>query len=81
MEEPRYFTNIGPAKGSILSRDRYGASGVMATRDNHIPIGMALGVTWDDQGRQLLRLTVNKVELPGLWVVVNREFRRWPTAG
>jgi hypothetical protein len=71
----RYFTNIGPERGPILYRDNYGAIGVLLAPDNHMPVGMALGFTWDDQGRQLYRLTLRKGgNRPGLWVVVDREF-------
>ncbi len=38
-------------------------------------------IAYEIQGSQLWRLTVHKVELPGLWVVVDREFRRCSTAG
>jgi hypothetical protein len=73
-----YFTNIGPKSGPILYRDShlYGGIGVLESRDNHHPVGMAFRATWDDQGRALWRLNVNKTELPGLWVVVDREFVR-----
>jgi hypothetical protein len=44
-----------------------------------MPIGMALGDRWEDQGRQLNRLTLkNGGDLPGMWVVVDREFVPWP---
>ncbi len=54
--------------------------GVYLTRDPepdrpHMPIGMAMGGDWDNQGRATWRLTVGKVGLPGLWVVVDRVFR------
>ena len=73
----RYFTNVGPAKGPILYRDwsLLGAIGVLQARDNHSSIGMAPGTGWDDQGRILWRIIMrDKIELPGLWVVVDREF-------
>ena len=79
VETTTYFTNIGPARGPILNRDfsLLGAIGVLAARGNHSPIGMALPTGWDEEGRILWRLTQRKgkVELPGLWVVVDREFR------
>jgi hypothetical protein len=64
-----YFTNIGP----ILWRHGYGAIGVLESRDNHMPIGMALEVGWDEAGRSLWRLTIHGAELPGPWVVVDRQ--------
>jgi hypothetical protein len=74
MADATYFTNIGPEKGPILWRDHHGAIGVLSAPDNHMPIGMALENRWDDQGRQLYRLIVRKVELPGLSVVIDRQF-------
>ena len=37
---------------------------------------MALCFTWDHQRRAVFRLVVNRVELPGRWLVIDREFRR-----
>jgi hypothetical protein len=40
-----------------------------------MPIGVAGGGAWDDQGRATWRLFLKKGgDLPGLWVVVDREF-------
>ena len=70
-----YFTNVGPKSGPIKYRDGHGAIGVMEARDKHMPIGVALGVGWDGRGVALWRLSVGEDELPGLWIVVDREFR------
>ena len=72
-----YYTNIGPKRGPYLYRDaKYaGAIGVLRARDDHMPIGMAIPGRWDDDGAALWKLTVHGVELEGLWVVVDREFR------
>jgi hypothetical protein len=80
MGEARYFTTFGPERGPIFWKDGYGAIGVVSTLEpetlrERMPIGMALGGAWDDQGRATWRLIVGKVELLGLWVVVDREFR------
>ena len=71
-----YFTNIGPAKGPISYRDASlrGPIGVLQARDHRGPIGVALPMQWDDQGRQLWRLTIGKAELPGSWLVIDRAF-------
>jgi hypothetical protein len=76
LPNARMTSNIGPEKGPILSRDAPDGIGVLQARDNHMPIGIALGASWDEQGRQLWRLTVHKVEVPGLWVLIDREFVR-----
>jgi hypothetical protein len=70
-----YYTNVGPKSGPILHRDGHDAIGVLQARDNHTPIGMALGTGWDDEGRLLYRLILYGAEVPGRWVVVDREFR------
>jgi hypothetical protein len=78
----RYFTSNGPKKGAIMWRHNYEAIGVLAHPFDDLdgfalPIGMALGNRWDDDGRQLYRLTLKKGgDLPGVWVVVDREFHR-----
>ena len=71
-----YFTNIGPAKGPISYRDASlrGPIGVLQARDHRGPIGVALPMQWDDQGRQLWRLTIGQAELAGSWLVIDREF-------
>ncbi len=79
MGEASYFTNIGPSKGPILWRHHFGAIGVYQSREPelgraHLPIGIATGWPWDDEERKLWRLTVNKHDLPGLWMVADREF-------
>lgn len=73
-----YFTNIGPKPGPILHRHRQDAIGVLESRENNSPIGMALGTGWDREGRSLYRLIVHGAEVPGRWVVVDREFRPAP---
>jgi hypothetical protein len=71
-----FFTNVGPKRGPFLHRDVGGAAiGVLESRANNMPIGMALGARWDPDGIALWRLTVRGEDLPGLWVVVDREFR------
>ena len=55
-----YFTNIGPEKGPYLHREARGAAiGVLESRDNHMPIGMALPSRWDAHGGAVWRLTVH----------------------
>ncbi len=70
-----YFTDVGPRSGPLRPRDGYDAIGVLQARDNHMPIGMALASSWDNEGRSLYRLIVHGAEVPGRFVVVDREFR------
>jgi hypothetical protein len=70
-----YYTNVGPLSGPLLSSAGYFAIGVLQARQVHTPIGTALVAGQDQAGLALWRLTIDQVELPGLWVVVDREFR------
>jgi hypothetical protein len=73
----RHFTNVGPARGPIFYRDHRDAIGVLSAPNSYLPVGRALGFTWDHHGRQVYRLTIKKSgDLPGLWIVVDREFLR-----
>jgi hypothetical protein len=69
-----YFTNCGPAKGPIRDRDFPFAIGVLAEGEL-MPIGMAFGAGRTDDVIAVWRLTVHGAEVPGRWIVVDREFR------
>jgi hypothetical protein len=69
-----YYCNDGPKSGPILCRHRIHALGALQAPDNHTPIGLALPVSRDDDHIELWRLIVHDVEVPGRWVVVDREF-------
>ena len=71
----RYFTNVGQDRGPLLHGTVPGAIGVIEDPDKPMPIGMALRVGRDDAGRALWALTIDGEDLPGRWVVVDREFR------
>ena len=71
----RYFTNAGPTRGPLRYGSAPGAIGVLEALDKPMPIGMALSVGWDDQRRAVWTLSVHGADLPGRWVVVDREFR------
>jgi hypothetical protein len=70
-----YFTNMGPGSGPILWRDGLVAIGVLEALGARTPIGMALLAGSDEHGLALWTLTVSRAEVPGLWVVVDRQFR------
>jgi hypothetical protein len=73
----RYFTNVGPERGAILYRDHRDAIGVLSAPNMYLPVGRAFGFTWDHQGRQVYRLRLkNRGDLPGVWIVIDREFIR-----
>jgi hypothetical protein len=70
-----YYTNVGPLTGPLLAGAGYFAIGVFPARDTQIPIGMALANGRDQNGLALWRLTIDTIELPGLFVAIDREFR------
>ena len=70
-----YHTNVGPLSGPLRNKHGYIAIGVFQARETHSPIGMALADGQGEDGLILWRLTINEAELPGRWVVVDREFR------
>jgi hypothetical protein len=74
----RYFANCGPVRGPALYGQLPGAIGVLEALDNHMPIGMALGQGPDDFGVAMWRLSVHGAEVPGLWIILDREFRLAP---
>jgi hypothetical protein len=71
----RCFANAGPSRGPLLSGAAPGAIGVLEDLDQPIPIGMALAVGRDAAGLAVWTLTVHSDELPGRWLVIDREFR------
>jgi hypothetical protein len=73
-----YYTNLGPLSGPLLGSAGYFAIGVLSARQAYTPIGTALVAGRDENGLALWRLTIDTTELPGLWVVVDREFRPAP---
>ncbi len=74
-----YYTNVGPLPGPLLVSAGYFAIGVLQARQAYTPIGMALVAGQDENGLALWRLTIDTFELPGFWVVVDREFRPAPS--
>src|SRR5262249_55672542 len=65
MAAATYYTNIGPKSGPIRHRDGLDAIGALESRDNHTPIGMALGWYWDAEGRAAFKLIVHGAQIPG----------------
>jgi hypothetical protein len=56
-----------------------GAIVVLENPGRPMPIGMALAVGWTEGRLAVWRLTVKGAEIPGQWVIVDREFRLAPT--
>jgi hypothetical protein len=70
-----YFTNVGPDSGALKYYAAPGAIDVLESRDGGTRVGTALPVRNDPDGVSIWRLTVHGAELPGLFTVVDREFR------
>ncbi len=70
-----YYTNVGPVSGTLGQSHGYVAIGVLPAREIRSTIGMALAVGSGEGGQSLWRLIIRDAELPGLWIVVDREFR------
>ena len=51
------------------------ALGVVEAPGKYPTIGIAFGIGWSETGLQLWRLKVRGQELPGLFVIVDGEFR------
>jgi hypothetical protein len=71
----RYFINGGPDRGPLLHGAVPGAIGVLEDLDKSMPVGMALHAGRDAADRALWTLSIDGDDLPGRWVVVDREFQ------
>jgi hypothetical protein len=69
-----YFANISQ-NGPVEYRDVPGSIGVLEALDNSMPIGIATEIGWTAKGLALWKLKVHGKELPGHWVIIDREFR------
>jgi hypothetical protein len=74
MSATSYFTDAGP----IRWEHHIDALGVLESRDNHVPIGVALAFGIDEDRPSLWRLTVRGAAVPGVFIVVDRAFRPAP---
>jgi hypothetical protein len=70
----RYFAHISAA-GRVRYGQVPGSIGVLDAPDKPMPIGMANCAGWDPARLAVWRLTVEGADVPGRWVIVNREFR------
>jgi hypothetical protein len=69
-----YYASSGPRCGPIRWDNHLAAIDVRRGRDDLGTIGRATEVGWDADGVSFWRLTMGGRDLPGLWVVVDREF-------
>ena len=71
-----YVTNCGPTDRVARYGERPFAIGVLDPDGGNVglPIGIAYPTGWGDRGAALWRLVVNKVELPGRYVLDRQRF-------
>jgi len=70
----RYFAHISH-QGKIRYGDVPGSIGVLEALDKFMPIGEASCRTHDENGLAVWTLRIGKGEIPGRWVIVDREFK------
>jgi hypothetical protein len=76
MVEPvRYFANLSK-RGPVKYRDVPGSIGVLGAPDEPMPIGQDSCFPWDEKSLAVWRLSIGGQEIEGLWVIIDREFRR-----
>jgi hypothetical protein len=68
------FSDAGPKSGPIRWEHRRDALGVHESPIDHAPIGVASAFAMDEDRRSLGRLTVHGAKVPGVFIVVDREF-------
>ncbi len=70
----RYFAHISQ-KGPVRYGDVPGSIGVLESSDKPMPTGEASCRTHDENGLAVWTLRIGKQEIPGRWIIVDREFR------
>jgi hypothetical protein len=70
----RHFAHIR-GTGPIRYGQLPSSIGVLDAPDHLMPIGTAYEAGWTESGLAIWRLTVRGADLPGRWVIVDREFR------
>jgi hypothetical protein len=71
----RYYANGGPFRGPLFYGVWADALGVLEALDKTMPIGLALCVGRDAAGYALWGLVIHDEDVPGRWVVIDREFK------
>jgi hypothetical protein len=70
----RYLAHISQ-KRPIRYDTVPGSVGVLEAPDKPMPIGEASCRTWDENVLAVWTLRIGKQEIPGRWVIIDREFR------
>ena len=72
-----YFARISAA-GPVRYGKVPGSIGVLEDPGKPMPIGMANCTGRDPAGLAVWRLTVHDADMPGRWIIVDREFQQVP---
>jgi hypothetical protein len=72
-EAPPYYALISQA-GPVKYGQLPSAIEVLGNRKQFMPIGEATCRTWDENGLVVWTLRIGGHEIPGRWVIVDREF-------
>jgi len=75
-ETRAYSASLGPRRGPLVYNEALLAMRVSRTWRGRGTMGTAVCVGRDEAGVALWELSIGTVELPGRWVVIDREFRR-----
>ena len=70
-----YYTDVGSRGDCILGFETPAVLAVLEAPNQSTPVGIAFRVGGDHAGRALWTLRVYDEDLPGQWVVIDREFR------
>ena len=70
-----YYTDVGSRGDWILGSETPAVIAVLEALGQSTPVGIAFRVGGDHAGRALWTLRVYDEDLPGQWVVVDREFQ------
>ena len=70
----RYLAHISQV-GAVKYGQLPGSIGVLEASDRFMPVGEAHCVTWDERGLAVWELRIGGHEIPGYFVIVDREFR------
>src|SRR5262249_43265445 len=71
----RYSTSFGPQSGALPYSAALGAIAVLEAPYKLTPIGVATCVGVDVRGHAVWTLNVRDADVPGRWIVVDRQFR------
>ncbi len=70
-----YYASAGPALGLLMFGAVRSTISVLEAPGDAVPVGTAICVSLDTAGVAVWRLMIRGAELPGRWIVVDREFR------